>query len=132
MAQLITFKSSTFDVAREAPNPVNPIFGESVVNWLRAALREAGYEVSDAAPEDWGWYIDVRRGPDLYFVGATSDGDVVEGTREWTVQIHKPRTFMARLRGQGALSASDELTATILTILRRDADVRDLAVDTQA
>ena len=132
MAHLITFKSGKFDVSGETPNPVNPIFGESVVNWLGAALRQSGYQASDAAPEDWGWYIDVRRGQDLYFVGASSDGDDVEGLREWTIQIHKPRTFMARLRGQRELSASDELTATIETVLRRDAAVSDMAVDKQA
>jgi hypothetical protein len=46
MVHLVTFTSSQFDVAAETPNPINPIAGEGVLNWLREKLRSAGYDVT--------------------------------------------------------------------------------------
>ena len=39
MAFVISFSSTGFEIARERPNPINPIAGESVPNWLRSELQ---------------------------------------------------------------------------------------------
>src|ERR1041384_790635 len=54
LAHVSTFQSTTFDIASEPPNPINPIVGESILRWLRERLRQSPYETTDPAPEDWG------------------------------------------------------------------------------
>ena len=73
MAHVISFHSTRFDVASEPPNPINPIFGESVLRWLREKLDALGYETNEPAPEDWGWYVDVKGAGASYFVGASGE-----------------------------------------------------------
>jgi hypothetical protein len=60
MAHLITFATSRFDMAKETPNPFNPIAGEHLLIWLGEKLAEHGYEATEPAAEDWGWYMDVH------------------------------------------------------------------------
>jgi hypothetical protein len=51
---LITFETSQFDPAGEKENPINPIAGQAVLQWLRKELT-GKYELSNPEPEDWGW-----------------------------------------------------------------------------
>jgi hypothetical protein len=41
MAHLITFSSTRFDGEAETPNPINPIAGEGVLQWLRDKLSDS-------------------------------------------------------------------------------------------
>ena len=68
MAFVIAFRTARFDVSTESPNPINPIAGESVLNWLRPVLVEAGYRSTQPGTEDWGWYIDVEGPGGAYLV----------------------------------------------------------------
>jgi len=122
MAHVITFRSARFDVARERPNPINPIAGESVLRWLREKLRESRYETTEPEPEDWGWYLDVHGDGASYMVGASGDAeDHADGPIDWTLQIHKHRSMKEEITGANKLAADDPLSAVIERLIRQDA-----------
>ena len=58
MHPVIHFQSRLFDVAREPENPINPIRGTSLLEWLRAHVP-AHLAMSAPEAEDWGWYSHV-------------------------------------------------------------------------
>ena len=128
-AHVIRFQSEQFDVANETPNPINPIYGQSVLLWLREKLGDS-YAVSEPAPEDWGWYVDVK-GPDAtYLVGASAETEEGNPSLEWILQIHKHRSFKDNITGANKLAPDDALTARITSILRADAGIRAVEVET--
>lgn len=47
MAHVISFCTARFDTQKETPNPINPIAGQSVLNWLRDELANASYRSTD-------------------------------------------------------------------------------------
>jgi hypothetical protein len=128
MTHLITFTSSQFDVSRETPNPINPIAGQGILNWLRDKLISAGYEVTTPEPEDWGWYVHVNGRDGAYLVGASSDVDQ-PAPREWVIQIHRERSLKDKLLGRNKLAGDDALTARIETIVRDGGSAQDVQVD---
>src|SRR5206468_3141031 len=95
-ATVIRFATAVFDVSRERPNPVNAIFGESLLLWLAEKLTgRVPLTVPDA--EDWGWYSTLDWNGRSYMVGASaSEEESAGGTREWIVQIVKQRSVRER------------------------------------
>jgi len=124
----ITFQSSKFDVASETPNPINPIYGQSLLLWLRGKIG-APYNVSEPAPEDWGWYVDVTGSGTTYLVGASADPDEGNASLEWHLQIHKHRSFKDNLTGANKLTSDDALTARIASILRAAPEIRAVEIE---
>jgi hypothetical protein len=58
MHPVIHFQSRLFDVAREPENPIDPIRGTSLLEWLCAHVP-AHLAMSAPEAEDWGWYSHV-------------------------------------------------------------------------
>ena len=129
MAYLISFRTARFDVSKEAPNPINPIAGQSVLHWLREELSHNDYKVTEPDTEDWGWYIDVERGGVSYLVGASADADGRTPDVEWIVQLHKSRSLKDRLFGRNLLAADDPLFALIEKLVRADSRIAEVSVD---
>ena len=100
MAHLVSFRTAKFDVRAEDPNPINPIFGQSVLRWLRAELARAHYTVTEPSTEDWGWYVDVEAAGANYLVGASGDAENSTSEIEWIVQVHKHRSLTDKLFGR--------------------------------
>jgi hypothetical protein len=133
MAHVVSFVTAKFDVSREAPNPINPIAGESVLIWLRKELTGAGYYCNVPETEDWGWYTHVGRGAGRYLIGASADVDIgayTPGTDiDWIVQLHKLRSFKDKLFGRNKLARDDALFNAIVAILRADGEMKQVTVD---
>jgi len=129
MAHVISFRTVKFDVAAEAPNPINPIAGQSVLEWLRSELANAGYRSTAPDAEDWGWYIDVDAGGRSYLVGASGDTDATTAEIEWTLQVHKVRSFKDRLLGRNTMHPDDPVTALIERALRADPRIGHVSVE---
>ena len=130
MAHVISFHSARFDVVNETPNSINPLFGESVLRWLREKLDASGYETNAPAPEDWGWYIDAKGPGVAYLVGAS--GEAAEdgtGRVDWTIQIDKHRSLKEKLTGANTLAADDRLSALIERLVREDGGAAEVEVD---
>lgn len=131
MTHLITFTSSEFDPVAEAPNPINPIAGEGILNWLREQLRDAGYEVTAPEPEDWGWYVYVKDRESSCLIGASSDLDQ-PAPREWIIQIHRKRSLTDKIFGRNKLADNDAVSACIEALIRKSGGAQDVRVNRRA
>ncbi len=129
MAFVISFRTARFDVSKETPNPINPIAGESVLNWLRTALAGADYRSTVPGTEDWGWYMDVEGRGGAYLVGASAEADGATTDVEWVVQVHRARSLKDKLLGRNKLSEGDPLCSQIERIVRADTQIELLSVD---
>ena len=129
MAHVITFRTGKFDIKKETPNPINPIAGESVLLWLREKLQAGGYAVDAPATEDWGWYTGVKKDGALYLVGASAEADEPGPEIDWTVQIHRQRSFKDRLTGANKMTPDDALSRTIEELLRAEPGIGAIEAD---
>ena len=129
MAHVISFRTARFDVSKETPNPINPIAGEGVLNWLRPELERAHYRTTAPSTEDWGWYMDVEGGGASYLVGASADAEDPNPERDWTVQVHKQRSLKDKLLGRGKMTPDDPLSTLIERIVREDGSIVQVEVD---
>ncbi|MGE6461664.1 hypothetical protein ACQKC7_07775 [Pseudoalteromonas tetraodonis] len=59
MNEAIHFKTSMFDVSKERENPINPIYGLSLLEWLREKLR-GKIDIAEPDAEDWGWFSELE------------------------------------------------------------------------
>ena len=132
MAHVITFRSTRFDIRAEPPNPINPIGGKGVLDWLRKKLRENGWETTDPEAEDWGWYMDATLGDAAYLVGASGEAEADASEVHWTIQIHNRRSVLQRMTGKNKMSAADPLSARVESILRADGGAVGLEVEKEA
>ena len=131
MAFVISFRTALFDVSKETPNPINPIAGESVLNWLRPALASAGYRSTEPDSEDWGWYMDVEGPGGAYLVGASGDADEATTDVEWVVQVHRARSMKDKLLGRNKLEPGDPLCKLIEQLVRADGAMELGSVDAE-
>ena len=132
MAHLITFSTAMFDISKEEPNRINPIAGQSVLQWIRARLEGSGYKATEPETEDWGWYIDVEGKGSSYLVGASGQPEGPASDIDWTVQIHKHRSLKEKLTGRNKMSADDPLTALLESFVRAEPAIREINVDKYA
>jgi hypothetical protein len=120
MAHLIGFKTSKFDPFQEPPNPINPIHGRSILEWLRTHVIPGAIEPDC---EDWGWYTEVEFQGASYLVGGICfmpDEGESAPPYEWLLQIHKNRRFMEKLLGRNKLLQGDPLVTTIAAAIRSE------------
>lgn len=127
MAQVIRFTTDAFDVSQERPNPINPIFGESLLRWLEQRLPSQTH-MSEPDAEDWGWYCDLRWNGRAYLLGAcASEGDGPQ--REWILQIEKHRTLTEKLLGRARMTADDECARYLQRLLESEPAFHNVAAD---
>ena len=105
MHPVIRFRSRLFDVSREVENPINPIRGASLLDWLRARAPD-NLAMSPPEAEDWGWYSHVDWQGRSYMLGSSAN-ESLDGDHEWVLQFEKSRSFKERLLGQAKMSADD-------------------------
>jgi hypothetical protein len=123
VAYLIEFRSGHFDAAAEPKNPINPIFGHSLLAWLGEKLQVEGVSAPEPDYEDWGWYFDIAGFGSKYLVGAagmTDEESTGEGPIDWIIQIHKHRRLSEKLMGKNKLSGDDPLCQLIERIVRSE------------
>src|SRR5512134_1538022 len=106
MAHVISFRTAKFDVSKETPNPINPIAGQGVLNWLRQEIVKARYKSSEPDTEDWGWYIEVEGAGASYLVGASGDAEAASPDVDWVVQVHKVRSAKDKLLGRNKMTSN--------------------------
>ena len=132
MAHLVSFRTSKFNVRAEKPNPINPLAGQGVLNWLRGELAKANYAATEPDAEDWGWYVDVQGNGASYLVGASADADSATPDIEWIVQVHKHRSLKEKILGQNKMAVDDPLALLIERIVRSDPQMFEVSIDRDA
>lgn len=126
VARLIYFRTSRFDPAKEPPNPINPIGGQSVLAWLREDVLPGA---SEPSCEDWGWYMDVHCEGATYLVGSVCllpEEDPAGLDVDWMLQIHKHRSFADQLLGRNIVDEDDPLVAKIVAALEADSSFSEI------
>ena len=126
-AIVIRFTTKLFDVTKERPNDINPIYGESLLPWL--AERQRGKTVvPEPQTEDWGWYAEIDWNGRSYILGASAS-DEENGEREWVLQIVKHRTLKERLLGKEKMITQDDCSAHIRRLLESESAFSGVSVD---
>lgn len=126
-ATVIRFTTSLFDVTKERPNDINPIYGESLLIWLAEKLK-GEVVVSEPQTEDWGWYVDIDWKGRSYMLGASAS-DEENGQREWVLQIVKHRTFKERVLGKEKMTAEDECSTHLRKLFENEKAFSNVSVD---
>ena len=125
---VVRFTTALFDLSKETPNDINPIYGESLLIWLSGKLKG---EVSVPMPEteDWGWYVDIDWQGRHYMLGASASNEEENGRREWVLQIVKHRSLRERLTGKERMTADDPCVQLLLRTLRAEPAFVDVTID---
>jgi hypothetical protein len=127
MHTVLRFKTALLNVEQERPNPINPIHGESLLQWL-AKRWKGDSPISEASPEDWGWYAYVSWFNRRYMLGA-SCSDPSEGEREWVLQVVKQRTLVERLFGREKALSTDACVSAIRRLLESEPAFHSITLD---
>lgn len=121
----ISFKTSKFDVSNESKNPINPIYGESLLKWLKEVIAPE-LEITDPDAEDWGWYSYITWKGRQYMLGSSTffeDGDDPTSQLEWILQIDKSRSLKEKLLGREKISIDDECVLFFKSKLENEQDI---------
>jgi len=130
MNQAIHFKTLMFDVSKEKENPINPIHGLSLLEWLRKKL-EGKVEITEPEAEDWGWYSELEYEGGNYLIGACAfyeKGDDPTSEIEWVFQVHKYRSLKEKLLGQNKMTTSDSCFQFFKGLLDQEPGIREVEV----
>lgn len=123
----ISFETRKFDLEGEEENPINPIKGKSVGEWMVNLLELSGVQVTDLDAEDWGWYSYAIFEGNKYLVGfiaLPTEGH--NEAPEIIVQVDKSRSFWESLLGKNKMTDRDPLFSIILTHIKSIKDVANI------
>lgn len=99
-----------FDVSKEKENPINPIYGISLLLWLKEELK-GKVVITEPDAEDWGWYSELEWRGKNYLIGASTffeEGDDPNAELEWVFQVDKYRSFKEKLFGKNKMTDKDD------------------------
>jgi hypothetical protein len=114
MHYVISFESKQFDLDNEEENPINPIKGKSVGEWIINLLKNEGIEVTEVDAEDWGWYSYATYQGNKYLVGFIGlPAESKDDAPEIIVQVDKPRSFFDSILGKNKLTKDDPLLSIV-------------------
>ncbi len=127
----IIFKTSKFDVSKEDENPINRIYGQSLLKWLKATLSD-NLEISEPEAEDWGWYSYLDWKGRVYLLGASAyhvGGDEPKSELEWVFQVDKRRSFMENILGREKMMKDDECLLYFKSLFESESDFKDVEIE---
>lgn len=127
MHPVIHFRSQQIDVSQEPGNPINPIRGASLLEWLRSRVP-ADLAMTAPEPEDWGWYSQVDWQGRTYMLGA-SVNESHDGNHDWALQFDKVRSFKERLLGQAKLLDDDACVSYFRTLMANEPTFTDFSIE---
>ena len=123
---ILRFQTDKFDVTKERENPINPIYGESLLLWLRDKVKSQ-FDIPVPEAEDWGWYSQVNWKGRSYMLGASAEDE--SGQYEWVFLIVKHRTLMEKIFGKEKMTSTDECVLFFRQLLEQEPAFRNLSVD---
>jgi len=129
MHYVISFESKQFDLENEERNPINPIKGKSVGDWLGNLLRKEGISVSGLDAEDWGWYSYAKYQGYKYLIGFVAHPARLENEMpEIIIQVDKRRSLFERVLGKNKLTNNDPLLSIIERHIKGIKDIVNIEV----
>ena len=131
MHHIITFKTSKFDVSKERENPINLIYGHSLLDWLREVAKDE-VEISKPDAEDWGWYSYINWEGKNYLIGASvhyEKGQDSQSELEWVFQVDKQRSFVEKLLGKDKMGKDDPCLLYFKSVFESDPAFKGIKVE---
>ena len=131
MHYIITFKTAKFDVSKEKENPINPIYGYSLLDWLRKKVI-GKVQITEPDAEDWGWYSYLSWNGRDYLIGASvhyEKGEDPNSELEWVFQVDKQRSLIERILGKEKMSKDDPCLLFFKSIFEVDPDFKEIEVE---
>ncbi len=125
----IHLETSKFDIQKEDENPINPIYGQSLLLWIRGQLKD-NYEFSTVDYEDWGWYCDIIFNNRTYMLGSSvfyEEGDDPSSELEWVFQVHKQRAFKEALLFKEKMTEQDDCLQFFQAFFAEAGDIKVLS-----
>ncbi|WP_223670549.1 hypothetical protein [Kangiella shandongensis] len=130
MNKAIHFNTSMFDVTKEKENPINPIYGASLLEWLRTRLKD-NIDISEPDVEDWGWFSELDYAGASYLIGACAhfkEGDDPSSEIEWVFQVHKYRSLKEKLLGQNKMTVTDTCFQFFKELFEKEPEFKEVEV----
>ena len=127
----ISLKTSMFDVSKEDENPINPIFGQSLLVWLKDKISDS-VEIETPDAEDWGWYSYIDWKGRKYLLGSTAyfeEGDDPSAEIEYIFQVDKVRTLKEKLLGREKMSHKDECFTFMKSLFESEKDINSVVAE---
>lgn len=128
MHPVIHFKSRLFDVTKEPVNPINPISGYSLLEWLCDKIL-AQHSISKPTAEDWGWYSVLRLADHRDYLIGSCVHESPDGNHEWVLQIDKHRSIKERLLGRSKMSLDDPCFTLIHNLILQESAFTEISVE---
>lgn len=129
MHYVISFESRQFDLENEEENPINPIKGKSVGEWISTLLNKDGAEVTEVDAEDWGWYCYATYQGQKYLVGFVGlPAESEDGAPEIMIQLDKSRSLFSAVFGKNKMTGDDPLLSIIHGHIKGIPDVANIEV----
>jgi hypothetical protein len=129
----LLFRTDRFNLSKIDETFINPCcFGEDLARWLREALREKKFEVSEPYQEDWGWELPTKNEGKGYYLcisGNADDERANSNEGEWRIIIEKRRSIGQRLTGKGKIELRDGMLVSVKKILEAEPDIRNVHIE---
>lgn len=129
MHYVISFESNQFDLDSEDENPINPIKGKSVGEWMTKLFENDGVEVTEVDAEDWGWYSYATYQENKYLIGFIGlPAESKNEAPEIIVQVDKSRSFFESILGKNKMSENDPLLPIIQGYINSIQDIANIEI----
>ena len=128
---VIHLKTTKFDVLSEDENPINPIYGQSLLKWLKSNLNES-IKFSEIEAEDWGWYCYIEFNEMKYMLGSSAffeEGDNPKSELDWVFQVKKIRSIKEKLLLKNKMTINDECLLFFKSYLDNGKDIKVLSIE---
>ena len=127
----ISLKTSMFDLSKEDENPINPIFGQSLLVWLKDKVSDS-VEIEAPDAEDSGWYSYIDWNGRKYLLGSTTyfeEGDDPSAEIEYIFQVDKVRSLKEKLVGREKMYLKDECFTYMKSVFESEHEINSVVVE---
>jgi len=127
MAKIIRFTTDLFDISKEDENPINPIYGQSLLLWLANKIPNV-YNFTTPDYEDWGWYSDINWEGRTYIIGS-SCLEEENSNYEWGLQIIKQRSLFEKIFNKEKMTEEDKCFLYFKKLIESEPNFKNIEVE---
>jgi hypothetical protein len=127
MHYVIRFETSKFDVSQEDANREHPVWGRSLLLWLKERLS-GQYQFGEPDRKDSGWFTTIEWQGRTYRLCASAMESATEGY-EWVLQVVKERSLREKLSGTEPMTRNDECLQFFKSVFESDSEFKHIAIE---
>ena len=127
MHYVIRFETSKFDVAQEELEQTNPVWGRSLLLWLKERLS-GQFLLDDPDRKDSGWFTTIEWQGRNYGLCASAMEAATDGY-EWVFQVAKERSLREKLSGREPMTRNDECLQFFKSLFESDPEFKYIAIE---